>query len=159
MPHNIALLRADFEDELARLEELARVFATVREKLDLEPVEVSVYDRGAIGYLLHNFYSGCDNTVPALLDLDVVIDADLGMTPIGIRTGHRRQGFERRALELLEQRAARAGQLLKGPFVERDEQLGDRGGISGHVPPESAVTFERNGWSRWAGIGRLESAR
>jgi hypothetical protein len=55
MPHNIALLCADFEDELARLEELARVFATVREKLDLEPVEVSVYDRGAIGYLLHNF--------------------------------------------------------------------------------------------------------
>ncbi|WP_296703681.1 hypothetical protein [Thiocapsa sp. UBA6158] len=55
MPHNIALLRADIEDELAKLEALAQVFATVREKLDLQPAEVSVYDRGAIGYLLHNF--------------------------------------------------------------------------------------------------------
>ncbi|EGV17712.1 hypothetical protein ThimaDRAFT_2770 [Thiocapsa marina 5811] len=34
MPPNIALLRADIEDELAKLEALARVFATVREKLD-----------------------------------------------------------------------------------------------------------------------------
>lgn len=61
MPHDIALLRADIEDELAKLESLARVFATAREKLDQPPNEVSVYDRGAIGYLLHNFYNGCEN--------------------------------------------------------------------------------------------------
>jgi hypothetical protein len=71
MPHNIALLRADIEDELGKLEELAQVFATVREKLDLEPAEVSVYDRGAIGNLLHNFYNGCEmlrEQVAAFLD-------------------------------------------------------------------------------------------
>ena len=34
------------------------------------------------------------DAVAALLDLDVVLDADLGMTPFGIRVGHRRQGFE-----------------------------------------------------------------
>ncbi len=61
MPPNVALLRADIEDELVKLEALAEIFDTIREKLDLPPSEVSVYDRGAIGYLLHNFYSGCEN--------------------------------------------------------------------------------------------------
>lgn len=61
MPPNVALLRADIEDELVKLEALAEIFDTIRGKLDLPPSEVSVYDRGAIGYLLHNFYSGCEN--------------------------------------------------------------------------------------------------
>ncbi len=77
MPPNVALLRADIEDELAKLEALAQVFATVREKLDLEPAEVSVYDRGAIGYLLHNFYSGCENMfrrIAAFFENDIGTD-------------------------------------------------------------------------------------
>ncbi len=60
MSPKVALLRADIEDELAKLERLAEIFATVRDKLDLAPAEISVYDRGAIGYLLHNFYNGCE---------------------------------------------------------------------------------------------------
>ncbi|MCG6896899.1 MAG: antitoxin [Thiocapsa sp.] len=77
MPPNIALLRADIEDELAKLEQLAQVFATAREKLDLPPAEISVYDRGAIGYLLHNFYNGCENMfrrIAAFFENDVGTD-------------------------------------------------------------------------------------
>jgi hypothetical protein len=54
MNANLELLRADIEDELARLAQLEQVFASVRDKLDLAPEQVSAYDRGAIGYLLHN---------------------------------------------------------------------------------------------------------
>jgi hypothetical protein len=61
MKANLDLLRADIEDELARLAQLEQVFASVRDKLDLAPEQVSAYDRGAIGYLLHNFYNGCEN--------------------------------------------------------------------------------------------------
>lgn len=61
MQANLDLLRADIEDELARLAQLEQVFASVRDKLDLAPEQVSAYDRGAIGYLLHNFYNGCEN--------------------------------------------------------------------------------------------------
>ena len=61
MKANLDLLRADIEDELARLAQLEQVFAAVRDKLDLAPEQVSAYDRGAIGYLLHNFYNGCEN--------------------------------------------------------------------------------------------------
>jgi len=61
MKANLDLLRADIEDELARLAQLEQVFASVRDKLDLAPEQVAAYDRGAIGYLLHNFYNGCEN--------------------------------------------------------------------------------------------------
>jgi len=61
MQANLDLLRADIEDELARLAQLEQVFASVSDKLDLAPEQVSAYDRGAIGYLLHNFYNGCEN--------------------------------------------------------------------------------------------------
>jgi len=58
---NIELLRADVEDELARIAQLEQVLASVRDRLTLEPEQVPPYDRGAIGYLLHNFYNGCEN--------------------------------------------------------------------------------------------------
>jgi hypothetical protein len=61
MQANVELLRADVEDELARMAQLEQVFATVRDKLSLAPEQVPAYDRGAIGYLLHNFYNGCEN--------------------------------------------------------------------------------------------------
>ena len=60
MNARLALLRADVEDELAKLSELERVFDGVAEMLELPADEVSSYDRGAIGYLLHNFYNGCE---------------------------------------------------------------------------------------------------
>jgi hypothetical protein len=77
MSHNISLLRADIEDELAKLEQLAQVFATVRDNLDLQSTEISVYDRGAIGYLLHNFYNGCENMfrrIAAFFENDIGTD-------------------------------------------------------------------------------------
>lgn len=61
MSARLELLRADIEEELARLARLEREFAAVRDRLDLDPDQVPSYDRGAIGYLLHNFYSGCEN--------------------------------------------------------------------------------------------------
>jgi|OM-RGC.v1.021757311 hypothetical protein len=61
MQPNLELLRADVQDELARIAQLEQVFASVRDKLSLGPEQVPAYDRGAIGYLLHNFYNGCEN--------------------------------------------------------------------------------------------------
>jgi uncharacterized protein YutE (UPF0331/DUF86 family) len=61
MDARIELLRADIEDELDKLAELERVFASVRDKLAADAPVPSPYDRGAIGYLLHSFYNGCEN--------------------------------------------------------------------------------------------------
>jgi hypothetical protein len=78
------------------------------------------------------------DAVAALVHLDVVVDTDGGMAPLGVLIGHRRQWPERRAIELLEQRATRAGQLLKGPLVERHQQRGD-GTVELGQGEESAV--------------------
>jgi hypothetical protein len=60
------LLVADLRDELGRLAELERQFDAAVPFLDLPAESVSVYDRGAIGYLLHNFYNGCENCFRAI---------------------------------------------------------------------------------------------
>jgi hypothetical protein len=61
MKHNARLLKADIQDELSKIARLEKEFANIKGKLDLEPEKLSFYDRGAIGYLLHNFYNGCEN--------------------------------------------------------------------------------------------------
>lgn len=61
MSHKIELLRADLEDELEKLTKLEEEFAGAAEKLTLSQEQVSTYDRGAIGYLLHSFYNLCEN--------------------------------------------------------------------------------------------------
>lgn len=61
MAYNIELLKADIADELAKIDLVAKEFRRVEDKLDLPPDRVPNYDRGAIGYLLHNFYNGCEN--------------------------------------------------------------------------------------------------
>jgi len=55
MKHSVELLRADVEEELKRIKELAKEFAAAEERINLWGESVSNYDRGAIGYLLHNF--------------------------------------------------------------------------------------------------------
>ncbi|MBK1633013.1 antitoxin [Thiohalocapsa halophila] len=56
------LLIADVRDEMTKLERLEQSFtATVNPMLKQPPEQVSDYDRGAIGYQLHNFYNGCEN--------------------------------------------------------------------------------------------------
>ena len=60
------LLCADVRDELAKIARLERLFAAAEPHLALPPEAVSDYDRGAIGYLLHNFYNGCENIFRAI---------------------------------------------------------------------------------------------
>jgi len=61
MDYNIELLRADILDELGKIRRLRKEFTKIEEKLNHPSQSVSYYDRGAIGYLLHNFYNGCEN--------------------------------------------------------------------------------------------------
>ena len=61
MAYNIQLLRADIVDELDRISRVVQEFNAVKDKIDSPPDQVSNYDRGAIGYLLHGFYNGCEN--------------------------------------------------------------------------------------------------
>ena len=61
MAYNIELLKADIADELEKINIVINEFKKIEQKIDLPPGEVSYYDRGAIGYLLHNFYNGCEN--------------------------------------------------------------------------------------------------
>lgn len=61
MAYDIELLKADILDELEKIELITGEFKKVKMKIDLPPDQVPYYDRGAIGYLLHNFYNGCEN--------------------------------------------------------------------------------------------------
>ena len=61
MNYNLELLKADINDELEKLERLEQEFFKVEKMIDLPAEEISYIDRGAIGYLLHNFYNGCEN--------------------------------------------------------------------------------------------------
>jgi hypothetical protein len=78
MPKTPELLIADVRDELAKLTRLEQAFAAAEPKLQAPPEAVSEYDRGAIGYLLHNFYNGCENifrTIAAYFENDIGTDA------------------------------------------------------------------------------------
>ena len=57
----IALLAADIEDELAKLEKLRREYTKLRERIDIGADEADSYDKAVVGYYLHNFYNGCEN--------------------------------------------------------------------------------------------------
>lgn len=61
MKYSIELLKADIMDELEKLAVIEREFLKIEEKISLDSEDMSFYDRGAIGYILHNFYNGCEN--------------------------------------------------------------------------------------------------
>jgi hypothetical protein len=61
MKYSIALLKSDIRDELEKLYKLEKEFQGVLEKLGMDEHQVPAYDRGAIGYILHSFYNGCEN--------------------------------------------------------------------------------------------------
>lgn len=61
MKYSIELLKSDIRDELEKLNKLEKEFQRVQEKLSLDEHQVPAYDRGAIGYILHSFYNGCEN--------------------------------------------------------------------------------------------------
>ncbi len=61
MKYSIELLKSDIRDELEKQNKLEKEFQRVQEKLSLDEHQVPAYDRGAIGYILHSFYNGCEN--------------------------------------------------------------------------------------------------
>jgi hypothetical protein len=61
MKYNLELLKADILDEIEKIGFLKLEFSKAIEAVEFKSRPVSFYDRGAIGYLLHNFYNGCEN--------------------------------------------------------------------------------------------------
>ena len=61
MRADIELIRADIHNELEKIEKVYGEFNLWKGKLDLGPKEISNSDKTVIGYLLHNFYNGCEN--------------------------------------------------------------------------------------------------
>lgn len=66
MKYSIELLKSDVRDELEKLQKLEKEFQFIYEKLHLDENQVPAYDRGAIGYMLHSFYNGCENIFRAI---------------------------------------------------------------------------------------------
>lgn len=77
MAYNIQLLKADIVDELDKVSHVVNEFNRVKEKIDLPSDQVPNYDRGAIGYLLHGFYNGCENIFRSIAQF---FENDLGPT-------------------------------------------------------------------------------
>lgn len=61
MSAEVELLKSDIRDELKKLEKVFAEFIPLKEALDLKKEKVNSYDKAAIGYLMHNFYNGCEN--------------------------------------------------------------------------------------------------
>ena len=91
-------------------------------------------DRGAHEPVRHAVVVG--------IELDVVVDVDLGGLPAADLVARGRQRLERRGVELLEGAAPAAGELLEGALVQIDEQLGD-GAVELGQAEESAVAQPR----------------
>ena len=77
MAYNIQLLKADIVDELDKISHVVKEFNHVKAKIDLPSQQVPNYDRGAIGYLLHGFYNGCENIFRSIARF---FENDLGPT-------------------------------------------------------------------------------
>ena len=67
------------------------------------------------------------DAVEVVLDLDVVVDVNAAPLPLREDVARGGQGSQRRAVELLVQRAAADAQLLHRPVVQLVEQDADRG--------------------------------
>lgn len=62
MKYNLELLKTDIGAELEKLNQLKIEFDNkIEGLLKLEAEAVPNYDRGAVGYVLHTFYNGCEN--------------------------------------------------------------------------------------------------
>ena len=61
MSAEVELLKSDIRDELKKLEKVFGEFIPLKDTLDLKKEKVNSYDKAAIGYLMHNFYNGCEN--------------------------------------------------------------------------------------------------
>ena len=61
MRPDAALLKADIQDEISKLQQVVDEFRPFWPKLELSDHEVVSYDKMVVGYLLHSFYNGCEN--------------------------------------------------------------------------------------------------
>lgn len=61
MRADIELLKADIVSEMGKLGKLYQEFAPMAEKLALSEDDVGKHDMIVLGYLMHNFYNGCEN--------------------------------------------------------------------------------------------------
>ena len=61
MKYDFELLKAEIINELENLHKLEGEFSKIKDKLKFPAEKVPHYDRGAIGYILHSFYNGCEN--------------------------------------------------------------------------------------------------
>ena len=77
MAYNIQLLKADIADELSKIDKVVKEFNNAKDKIDLPPEKVPNYDRGAVGYLMHNFYNGCESIFRSFARF---FENDLGLT-------------------------------------------------------------------------------
>ena len=75
------------------------------------------------------------------LQLNMIVDVDPGLLPLGILVGVSRQGLEGGPIKGLEEGLAGGIQLLEGPVVELGELLGNR--LVEFMKAEEAVVSER----------------
>ena len=69
MKYDLELLKTDIKHELEKMQRLENEFnEKIAAMLSRKAEEVPNYDRGAIGYLLHNFYNGCENIFRSIAD-------------------------------------------------------------------------------------------
>jgi len=61
MRYDTSLLKADIKDELAKIAMIVAEYKKHETTVAFPSEKVSFYHRGAIGYILHNFYNGCEN--------------------------------------------------------------------------------------------------
>ena len=81
--------------------------------------------------------------LPIFGDLDVVVEPDPAFLPFGKDVGLSRQRFERRLLQILEQRAAARTEMARRAIVDLCHQLGD-GGVQGGEREELPVAQLRD---------------
>ena len=62
------------------------------------------------------------NAVHRVLDLDVIVDVDPRLAPLGVLVALGRERLERRPVQVLEPAAAAALELLERPFVQRGQE-------------------------------------
>jgi len=72
------------------------------------------------------------------IELDVVVDVHLGGLAAADLEARRRQGLERRGVELHEGACPAAGEHLEGALIEVNKELGDRA-VELEEAEESAV--------------------
>jgi hypothetical protein len=61
MKYDIELLRADILKEMENIKILESEYSKIKKMLRMPAEKVAYYDRGAVGYILHSFYNGCEN--------------------------------------------------------------------------------------------------